>query len=214
MTDLRKAAERLLEALDNGWVQRDDWVAFELRQAIEQTKNQMPTTLCGPNLEQTLNAAGFYRRDSVCCGDYKKCIEPCTPKGEWLAKQELAKPEQAEYDNLSVKFGERAKGYLEGAIKTWQAPAAVTTEQMAKHTLKVIEDAVEQEMNIKDLAEQAGLEVNDNVVSRCELIDLKRFAELVAAAERESCAKLCDERERANLYGVKECAAAIRGRTE
>jgi len=33
-------------------------------------------------------------------------------------------------------------------------------------------------------------------------------------AEREACAKLCDEREKANLYGVKECAAAIRGRTE
>jgi hypothetical protein len=30
----------------------------------------------------------------VCCGDYEKCIEPCTPKGEWLAKKELAKTEQ------------------------------------------------------------------------------------------------------------------------
>ena len=61
MNELRKAAERLLEALEDGWVQRDDWVAFELRQAIDQTKNQMPTTLCGPNLEEILNAAGFYR---------------------------------------------------------------------------------------------------------------------------------------------------------
>lgn len=33
-----------------------------------------------------------------------------------------------------------------------------------------------------------------------------------ALAEREACAKVCDERERANLYGVKECAAAIRAR--
>ena len=62
MNDLRRAAERLLEALDDGWVQRDDWVAFALRQALDQTKNQIPTTLCGPNLEQTLNAAGFYRQ--------------------------------------------------------------------------------------------------------------------------------------------------------
>jgi hypothetical protein len=62
MNELRKAAERLLEALEDGWVQRDDWVAFELRQALDQTKNQIPTTLCGPNLEQTLNAAGFYRQ--------------------------------------------------------------------------------------------------------------------------------------------------------
>jgi hypothetical protein len=32
--------------------------------------------------------------------------------------------------------------------------------------------------------------------------------------EREACAKVCEERERANLYGVKECAAAIRARSE
>ena len=42
---------------------------------------------------------------------------------------------------------------------------------------------------------------------------LERFAALVAAAEREACAKVCDENERANLYGVKECAAAIRARS-
>ena len=41
---------------------------------------------------------------------------------------------------------------------------------------------------------------------------IERFAALVAAAEREACAGLCDERERANLYGLKECAAAIRER--
>lgn len=31
--------------------------------------------------------------------------------------------------------------------------------------------------------------------------------------EREACAKVCEELERANLYGVKECAAAIRARS-
>jgi hypothetical protein len=41
---------------------------------------------------------------------------------------------------------------------------------------------------------------------------LIRFARLVAAAEREACAKICDERERANLYGVNECANEIRKR--
>jgi hypothetical protein len=30
--------------------------------------------------------------------------------------------------------------------------------------------------------------------------------------ERYECAKICDERERANLYGVRECAEAIRAR--
>ena len=39
-----------------------------------------------------------------------------------------------------------------------------------------------------------------------------RFAALVAAAEREACTKVCDELELANLYGVKECAEAIRAR--
>lgn len=42
---------------------------------------------------------------------------------------------------------------------------------------------------------------------------MERFAALVAAHEREECARVCDELERANLYGVKECAAAIRSRT-
>jgi hypothetical protein len=43
--------------------------------------------------------------------------------------------------------------------------------------------------------------------------ELEKFAAIVAAAEREACAKVCDDRERANLYGVKECAAAIRARS-
>ena len=34
------------------------------------------------------------------------------------------------------------------------------------------------------------------------------------AAEREECAKICDGRERANLYGVYECANEIRKRGE
>jgi hypothetical protein len=41
---------------------------------------------------------------------------------------------------------------------------------------------------------------------------LERFAALVAAAEREACAKVCDDREYANVYGFRECAAAIRAR--
>jgi hypothetical protein len=28
----------------------------------------------------------------VCCGDYEKCWKACTPRGRWLAEQELAKP--------------------------------------------------------------------------------------------------------------------------
>lgn len=43
-------------------------------------------------------------------------------------------------------------------------------------------------------------------------IRIERFAELVRADEREACAKVCDEREKPNLYGVRECAEAIRAR--
>jgi len=42
---------------------------------------------------------------------------------------------------------------------------------------------------------------------------LKRFAALVAAAEREACAKVCDEHWRFN-GSASECADAIRARGE
>lgn len=51
-------------------------------------------------------------------------------------------------------------------------------------------------MNIKELAEQAGLGATSNDVwypLPIGLIHLERFAELVAAAEREACARLCEQ---------------------
>lgn len=42
---------------------------------------------------------------------------------------------------------------------------------------------------------------------------LREMLDKVAEMEREACAKVCIELERANLYGVKECAAAIRARS-
>jgi len=41
---------------------------------------------------------------------------------------------------------------------------------------------------------------------------LKELEWQIREREREACAKVCEDRERANLYGVKECAAAIRAR--
>jgi len=41
---------------------------------------------------------------------------------------------------------------------------------------------------------------------------LERFAALVAAAERDECACLCDALERTKVYGAKECAEGIRVR--
>jgi sugar/nucleoside kinase (ribokinase family) len=68
------------------------------------------------------------------------------------------------------------------------------------------------------LAREAGVPMEYSFNNGATVWDLhpslERFAARVAAAEREECAKLCDERERANLYGFKECAAAIRARGE
>jgi len=78
-------------------------------------------------------------------------------------------------------------------------------------------------MNIKELAEQAGFIVDKDsqkfqpqcIQSTHSLIDepLAKFAELVAAHEREECAKLCD-RFQARDVGMQpaECAGAIRAR--
>jgi hypothetical protein len=90
---------------------------------------------------------------------------------------------------------------------------------------------------IKELAEQAGFEeLGDGDWCSLNHPDvraehLERFADLVrqeyledlsiqlmktvvkaVEVERENCAALCDEHERSNLYGVKECAKAIRAR--
>ena len=54
--------------------------------------------------------------------------------------------------------------------------------------------------------------VKESLTVPVTMEQIERFAALVAAAEREACAKVCEDRERANLYGVKECAAAIRAR--
>jgi len=62
---------------------------------------------------------------------------------------------------------------------------------------------------IKELAEQAGFELGDQYT----ILPFKKLELLIRQDEREACANLCDENERANLYGVKECAAAIRARS-
>ena len=66
--------------------------------------------------------------------------------------------------------------------------------------------------DITRMAREAGLSIAYNEFDEDGWQELERFAALVRADEREACAKVCDERERANLYGVKECANAIRAR--
>jgi hypothetical protein len=94
-------------------------------QDVVLAKPEMPTKIIGPNLEEILNAAGFYRGDAVCCNDYEKCIKPCTPKGRWLAEKELAHLEQVDYEKLTAKFGEQAKEYLVAAKKNWEPEANI-----------------------------------------------------------------------------------------
>jgi hypothetical protein len=81
-------------------------------------------------------------------------------------------------------------------------------------------------MNIIELAQQAGFIVNkdsqkyqpQSIQSTHSLIDepLKKFAELVAAHEREECAKVCELQDGAGLSHEHwwECAAAIRARSK
>ena len=62
------------------------------------------------------------------------------------------------------------------------------------------------------------LVINDSGVSLRGVDDLGRFAALVAAYEREACAKVCDEMYRRDKFAATECeaadecAAAIRAR--
>jgi len=63
-----------------------------------------------------------------------------------------------------------------------------------------------------DLADRGDHEGYNAIKVMCS--DVLKSIAVVIAAEREACAKVCDERERSNLYGIKECADAIRARGE
>ena len=72
-------------------------------------------------------------------------------------------------------------------------------------------------MNRKDIirmAQEAGFFVSLD----CKISGFEAFAALVASAEREACAKVCDELHwpwhMGDNSGPKECAAAIRARGE
>lgn len=81
-------------------------------------------------------------------------------------------------------------------------------------------------MNIKALAKQAGFIVDNDsekyqtqcIQATHSLIDepLAKFALLVAAHEREECAKVCEEQDEAGLTNEYwwECAEAIRARSK
>ena len=79
------------------------------------------------------------------------------------------------------------------------------------------------------LVRESGMSFHLGMPNEAVVEQMTRFAnmlrdEMLEAAEnaiqcamefeREACAKVCDEREQANLYGVRECADAIRARGE
>jgi hypothetical protein len=70
---------------------------------------------------------------------------------------------------------------------------------------------------IIEMARQAGFSIADGIVTG-GTTDIRRFAKLVAAKEREACAKVCDARymgdnSREDME-TKRCAKAIRARGE
>ena len=73
------------------------------------------------------------------------------------------------------------------------------------------------------MAREAGFEVYETDVWITDgwwLEELERFAALVAAHEREACAKVCDAVQKKNeddgawMWEARNCAAAIRARGE
>jgi len=72
-------------------------------------------------------------------------------------------------------------------------------------------------MNIKELAEQAGIKSPDLwklTIGPTAIFQLEKFAELVAAHEREECAKLCDVTPPPPFRPSIEAAHAIRARSK
>ena len=62
------------------------------------------------------------------------------------------------------------------------------------------------------LVDRHGNQYGDRDLLTLTHQQIREGLKALVVSEREECAKVCEDRERANLYGVKECAAAIRAR--
>ena len=85
-------------------------------------------------------------------------------------------------------------------------------------------------MNREDIirmAREAGLRVGTNLsgvvlvgspaeigLAHLTIEELERFAALVAAQEREACAKVCEDMDHDGVMIAADCAAAIRARSK
>ena len=59
---MKQVKQELEHIKQYGYATDIDHAIKTLGHAIVEAQKQGPTTLCGPNLEQILNAAGFYRQ--------------------------------------------------------------------------------------------------------------------------------------------------------
>ena len=57
------------------------------------------------------------------------------------------------------------------------------------------------------MARECGLTIND-----APMLGVEHFAKLVAASEREACARVCDEIDRRWIWQAEKCAERIRER--
>jgi len=99
--------------------------ARELKEEL--AKPSIPTKIVGPNLEEILNAAGFYRGDAVCCKDYEKCIKPCTPRGRWQEEQDATAQFRKnafawDGDAWGEMAAQMSRDFVERAKKNWESP--------------------------------------------------------------------------------------------
>ena len=101
MSDLRKAAQEALEALE--YIAKDSFEPFgiplpgeiditmdALRAALAQPDTEMPKTLCGPNLEEVLNAAGFFKRKPLDGEKLEQMLEDYATHGDIVRAVEKA----------------------------------------------------------------------------------------------------------------------------
>ena len=97
---------------------------------------------------------------------------------------------------LRERLAKPEREHITDGQPCWCGPEATEVDPATGACVVVHKDEVDWEAVAADQALTIAL-------LRAELEDK-------VLAERERCAKICDEKERPNLYGIRECANAIR----
>ncbi len=78
------------------------------------------------------------QEECLCCGDYERCLKPCTPRGRWQGEQNAfaqtkQKPVEWDDDEWVKKAMEMLRDFVERAKKNWESPSkGVSTITMAE----------------------------------------------------------------------------------